>query len=446
MFTAIHKLTGIEIIASDLVSINETIRVRCAHDCGFRIENVSELLDGWFNEHTFLCPKESIVNSENFGDVEVKFRKGCLKPYKDKEKGTFRVRSHFYIPKKNERGIKTISESAEHKNAIIAIRNEINENENLAIRITPDIVIPFSSFKLRDLSVNQERSLYSLNPESNISDLLAVFTNYNEKLGQGICIEVQFSNKSDADRRLRTESWANMGFSIAWVEKEDFEWDDKEHPALKSDELTVIPYSHTENKRLERNQKAIDYVLVKNEEKYQDLKVLEKKITAEHSDKMYQVDCRQKELDSNQRGLLSKVDKQYFQTSAPAIDSFKEKITKLSEEKSNQFLEFETTKLKEDYATIAAEVLDTTVMMKYAEKFNEILIRKYLCLSCVHCKFPSYKNELGKWISINPLECPEYRYIRTCWALFKIEGHPETIDISEHDEFAGCRNYAKRRE
>jgi len=444
-FYAIHKETGIEVVAAELYSIDEKIFVSTAHNCGLRIED-SQLAPDWFKSHKFILPKEILVNPQNYpDDIEVLPRKGCLKDYR-KQAGRFNVQSHFYIPNKENLGIETCGESMEHKNAIISVYSSLVpqglEKSDLKIRLTDGVIFSISDFGKKDIDWNQRKTLYSLNPKCNISDILLTFEKYNEHLGAGICFEIQTSKKSDSERLQRTESWANMEFSICWIEKEDFEWDDKLHPTLKSNILDVTPCFHTLNKLSKKNNELSKYLIEKCEEKYQDLKKLEEHIKAEYSQKMFQLDCKAKELDSNQKGLITKINTQYYQTAQPAIDDFKEKINLLMLEKSDNFLEFETQALKDGHAALAEKVYDEVVMQKYAERYNTLYTQKYRCLSCAYCDFVKAPTLGRTWKYIDPFEKQEYRYIRSCW---KHGAPPEKINVSD-DSSLTCDYYSKRRD
>lgn len=447
-FYALHYKTKEEVYASELYTENERVIVNALHKCGIKVEDETSIQKDWFKNEKFLCPPDILVNSDQFPDLQVTPTKDHDRRYPHSTE-KLHVRACFRIPDKEERGIKTIAESDEHKNAIEAVVSELFGNQNL--------IFCFGNFNLKlnelnwvDFKKRVEKSVYSLNKNSNISDVFIETACIKEYIGAGICIEVQFSQMTTDERKFRTESWANMGYSIAWLGFDDFDWSDKEHPKLILETINVIPCTHANNLRKERNITEIDYKILKMEEQIQETKKLNEKIELRFNEKIEETDhaiddvkgyftVKQSELTKSQQEIIKKLTESYYTTTAPIEDAFKTKISSYSNDAIEYARKEVYTLLTKGYLEKIEELIKAGAYFDVVSKIEKDFIKYHLevnpCLTCEHASFHWEKDSNGKYLNFNQVENPELRFVRYC----KIAKRDVRIDQSD------CRSYIKRR-
>lgn len=190
------------------------------------IENRFNLNPELLSEQIFFADMEQIQEGYT-PELQVIFRKSHERNYKSHIGD---VRCCFgLLPSAKENGIIAKVESQEHLKAKEFILNILNNPK----KETPFIVSrgKFGENKLNwdnvDFNkINIEERVVSRGYR--IADIIIPFLNYDELLGYGIVVEIQFSKQSERIEKERTQSWALKGYSNIWYHENDFVFENKE--------------------------------------------------------------------------------------------------------------------------------------------------------------------------------------------------------------------------
>jgi len=172
---------------------------------GYASFDIWDLFKKPHNEEWICCPDcKKLV-------TPVKFH------YKTRNKKKFFVATHFRI-KGNFAGGCIHGESDEHKKKKILIASLV-ENKKIDLKINGS-TIPFSCLKIKDvpkLPYRWEQKRYD-----NRADVLFEFEEWHPILGSGIVFEIRVS-ESKNNNNGKEFDWCKNGYSLAWLDKEQFE-------------------------------------------------------------------------------------------------------------------------------------------------------------------------------------------------------------------------------
>lgn len=204
------------------------------------------------NEETFYADPdeiESCPENIDINKIEVKFREGKMGivNYNGTE---YDVSPHFYIPNKTKLGINTIPESKEHKMAKNFIYNKI-KNKELILNYSK-INKPYkyhNQINLFDLPIDYEKIGIEVGTSriggiiNRRADIIIPFIIKHPIFGNGVVIEIQFSNQKYKSKISRELDWAIRGYSISWLYKKDFEFISDLIIDLKNKEINVDSFA-----------------------------------------------------------------------------------------------------------------------------------------------------------------------------------------------------------
>lgn len=188
--------------------------------------------------------------------VEVRYRKGTDKIIN--RLGTeYSIAPCFFIPNKTELGINLIPESKEHKMCKNWVYNRI-KNKKLEF-IYSSVHRPWdydNKITLLEMDVDYNKvgiEITIKNNRTQRADIIIPFKNFSKIFGAGIVIEIQFSKQLEETTIKRNNEYAFKGYSVCWLEQEDFEDISEELIELKEDKLILEPVDKILNEFSKKN-------------------------------------------------------------------------------------------------------------------------------------------------------------------------------------------------
>lgn len=151
---------------------------------------------------------------------------------------------YFRIDNATKLGINICQETKEHKLAKVWIYNRIKNKDDLKI-IYSSVNKPYKYDNYKYLNdFNFDYSLFDC--ETNINnfnkkrvDVICPFIKWDKFFGRGIVFEIQFSKQKEKTTNQRTYERIDKGYSVVWINREDFEILNDEEIKLKKDELKL---------------------------------------------------------------------------------------------------------------------------------------------------------------------------------------------------------------
>ncbi len=244
--------------------------------------------DKWY------APESEILNIEELKEkgikkIEVRYVKQCRKPLR-KRKGTFLVRPHFNIIKKEELGIITHPQDLFHNKILNWIFNYILQEET-TLRFCystyyinkkkKENIIDIKELNIDKLSWDREISIVGKYTKKNRADIYVRFKNRKLLFGEGIIFEIQLTKQTEKEIKERTLERGLKGYSVCWIFEKDFDIGEEEF-ILKTDTLKLIPHAEIlkeyDNKKFEKwknvveeNSRYIDKTILKQKEHFERL-------------------------------------------------------------------------------------------------------------------------------------------------------------------------------
>lgn len=198
------------------------------------------------------APEDSISNWDELKELNIeKVRVHWVteKEYKN-FRGTLVSCAPYFAVYPNS-SAKTIPESPEHKMLKNFIHNAIkNKDITLIISKQRRNKLYLTKVSIKDLDDIINWNKYNIEVTSNgykklRADILLPFYRKHELLGYGIDFEIQLGKQSERITRDRSVNWALSGFSVVWLNEDDFYFNEnKTEIELKKKELKVKPYAH----------------------------------------------------------------------------------------------------------------------------------------------------------------------------------------------------------
>ena len=202
------------------------------------------------DQEEWIADWNEIINADEikakYGEVKVSFV--VVEDEITNFKGTkYFVHPYFKIPNKTKMGIITVPESPEHKMAKNWIYNQTRKSD-LELYYS-SVTKPFryvNSIKLSDLPINKQLidiEVTQKNIVSRRADIICPFHYTHPFFGNGIIFEIQFSNQRDRTKLERSADAAFAGYSICWIEFNDFENLDDAYISIKDKALKIDAFS-----------------------------------------------------------------------------------------------------------------------------------------------------------------------------------------------------------
>jgi len=216
------------------------------------------------HKEPWISPKDNIINWDELkiDEIPLELVKGHLRK-------NYLVRSFFRI----KDGFNAISapESEEHKRKKTILSLLLTHDAPIFLvydtEVYPLSDIPIDRKKIRNEKLIEVRKEI-LGDSYKITDICIPF-HYSNYWGNGLAIEIKESEK-DEHKSEKEEFWFARGYSLLWVEKEDFIEDGY---GLKNEYLSVIPNSIG----LFLLRKELDYKLEIVKKRIEELKIISSK-------------------------------------------------------------------------------------------------------------------------------------------------------------------------
>jgi len=202
----------------------------------------------------WIAPKDEILNWEELKEkgiteVPVLYRSESVKPYKTKP-GNFKISPCFYIKDKEKYNIQTTIQDVLHHKLL-------NWFFNYVLQKNPELKFIYSTYYIKgdkkenviDIK-NLPIDVLSYGMEVNIengkkvrADLFVKFLKRDNFFGDGIIFEIQLTKQKDEKFEERTLDRAITGFSVCWLNGNDFEEEESDNFVLKNNSVILHPFA-----------------------------------------------------------------------------------------------------------------------------------------------------------------------------------------------------------
>ncbi len=181
-------------------------------------------------------------------DIEVFYVSEGKKEYKTKE-GTFLIRPHFNIKDKSEFGIISQPQDLLHHKLSNWLFNYIQSKEANFEMIYSTYYVnkkkKYNKINIKDLPINIldcEDTIEVTNGKKVRADVFQKFHKKRILFGEGIVFEIQLTKQKDEKQYERTLDRALAGFSVCWLNKNNFE-DGEEEWVLSEEQIYIEPFA-----------------------------------------------------------------------------------------------------------------------------------------------------------------------------------------------------------